>query len=188
MFSAVRKKAQNGTNGKKDTFFGLIFYFQKTELVKNYFFAWSKLGAFGVILTMQLEPPKTEYKAGTTWINSAKGAEAKSQPNLLRGREGSSGEAGVVWDPQDLSLPLWVVGCGGATLVAGRDKTNIIPDLVIGMLYDEINPPSTQTSTHTPVVVTYDSDDSTNSAGISSISSASSVSTDVSVPRKTKML
>ena len=58
LFSAVRKKAQNGTNGKKDTFFGLIFCFQKTEPVKNYFFAWSKLGAFGVILTMQLEPPK----------------------------------------------------------------------------------------------------------------------------------
>ena len=59
LFSAVRKKAQNGTNRKKDTFFGLIFCFQKTELVKNYFFALSKLGAFGVILTMQLEPPKT---------------------------------------------------------------------------------------------------------------------------------
>ena len=59
LFSAVRKKAQNGTNGKKDTFFGLIFCFQKTEPVKNYFFAWSKSGAFGVILTMQLEPPKT---------------------------------------------------------------------------------------------------------------------------------
>ena len=28
--------------------------------MKNYFFAWSKLGAFGVILTMQLEPPKIE--------------------------------------------------------------------------------------------------------------------------------
>ena len=27
--------------------------------MKNYFFAWSKWGAFGVILTMQLEPPKT---------------------------------------------------------------------------------------------------------------------------------
>ena len=27
--------------------------------MKNYFFAWSKLGAFGVILTMQPEPPKT---------------------------------------------------------------------------------------------------------------------------------
>ena len=26
--------------------------------MKNYFFAWSKLGAFGVTLTMQLEPPK----------------------------------------------------------------------------------------------------------------------------------
>ena len=26
--------------------------------MKNYFFAWSKFGAFGVILTMQLEPPK----------------------------------------------------------------------------------------------------------------------------------
>ena len=59
LFSAVRKKARNGTNGKKDTFFGLIFFFQKTEPVKNYFFACSKLGAFGVILTMQLEPPKT---------------------------------------------------------------------------------------------------------------------------------
>ena len=58
LFSAVRKKAQNGTNGKKDTFFGLIFCFQKTEPVKNYFFAWSKLRAFGVILTMQFEPPK----------------------------------------------------------------------------------------------------------------------------------
>ena len=58
LFSAVLKKAQNGTNGKKDTFFGLIFCFQKTEPVKNYFFAWSRLGAFGVILTMQLEPPK----------------------------------------------------------------------------------------------------------------------------------
>ena len=45
-------------NGKKDTFFGLIFCFPKTEPVKNYFFALSKLGAFGVILTMQLEPPK----------------------------------------------------------------------------------------------------------------------------------
>ena len=59
LFLAVRKKAQNGTNGKKDTFFGLIFCFQKAEPVKNYFFAWSKFGAFGVILTMQLEPPKT---------------------------------------------------------------------------------------------------------------------------------
>ena len=29
--------------------------------MKNYFFAWSKLGAFGVILTMQLEPPKYYY-------------------------------------------------------------------------------------------------------------------------------
>ena len=57
-FSAVRRKAQNGTNGKNDTFFGLIFCFQKTEPVKNYFFAWSRLGVFGVILTMQLEPPK----------------------------------------------------------------------------------------------------------------------------------
>ena len=56
--------AQNGTNGKKDTFFGLIFCFQKTEPVKNYFFAWSKLGAFGVILTMQLEPPKSPI---TSW-------------------------------------------------------------------------------------------------------------------------
>ena len=62
LFSAVRKKAQNGTNGKKDTFFGLIFCFQKTKNVKNYFFAWSKLGAFGVILTMQLEPPK-QYRS-----------------------------------------------------------------------------------------------------------------------------
>ena len=26
--------------------------------MKKYFFAWSQLGAFGVILTMQLEPPK----------------------------------------------------------------------------------------------------------------------------------
>ena len=26
--------------------------------MKNYFFAWSKLGALGVFLTMQLEPPK----------------------------------------------------------------------------------------------------------------------------------
>ena len=60
LFSAVRKKAQNGTNGKKDYFFGLIFCFQKTEPEKNYFFAWSKFSAFGVILTMQLEPPKTQ--------------------------------------------------------------------------------------------------------------------------------
>ena len=58
LFLAVRKKAQNGTNGKKDTFFGLIFCFQKTEPLKNYFFACSKLGAFGVILTMQREPPR----------------------------------------------------------------------------------------------------------------------------------
>ena len=57
-FWLSEKRQRNGTNGKKDTFFGLIFCFQKTEPVKNYFFAWSKLGAFGVILTMQLEPPK----------------------------------------------------------------------------------------------------------------------------------
>ena len=61
LFSAVRKKAQNGTNGKKDIYFGLIFCFQKTVPVKTYFFAWSKLGAFGVILTMQLEPPKSMF-------------------------------------------------------------------------------------------------------------------------------
>ena len=30
--------------------------------MKNYFFAWSELGAFGVILTMQLEPPKSYSK------------------------------------------------------------------------------------------------------------------------------
>ena len=32
--------------------------------MKNFFFALSKLGAFGVILTMQLEPPK--YKSLAT--------------------------------------------------------------------------------------------------------------------------
>ena len=32
--------------------------------MKNYFFAWSQLGAFGVILTMQLEPPKYLRKLG----------------------------------------------------------------------------------------------------------------------------
>ena len=64
LFSAVRKKARNGTNGKKDTFFGLIFCFQKTEPVRNYFFAWSKLGAFRVVLTMQLEPPKLLFGEG----------------------------------------------------------------------------------------------------------------------------
>ena len=32
--------------------------------MKNLFFAWSKLGAFGVILTMQLEPPKTQGVSG----------------------------------------------------------------------------------------------------------------------------
>ena len=58
LLPAVQKKAQNGINGKKDTFFRLIFCFQKTEPVKSYFFAWSRLGALGVILTMQLEPPK----------------------------------------------------------------------------------------------------------------------------------
>ena len=60
LFSAVRQRARNRTNGKKDTFFGLTFCYQKTEPVKNLFFARSKLGAFGVILTMQLEPPKPE--------------------------------------------------------------------------------------------------------------------------------
>ena len=30
--------------------------------MKNYFFAWSKLGAFGVILTMQLGSPKSKSK------------------------------------------------------------------------------------------------------------------------------
>ena len=58
LFLAVRKKAQKGTDCKKDTFFGLIFSFQKTEPVKTYCFAWARLGTFGVIFTMQLEPPK----------------------------------------------------------------------------------------------------------------------------------
>ena len=31
-FRLSEKKAQNGTNGKKDTFFGLIFCFQKQSL------------------------------------------------------------------------------------------------------------------------------------------------------------
>ena len=42
--------------------------------MKNYFFAWSKLGAFAVILTMQPEPPKPHLVATvvgrviTEWI------------------------------------------------------------------------------------------------------------------------
>ena len=36
-----------------------MFCFQRTEPVKNYFFAWSRVVEFGVISTMQLEPPKS---------------------------------------------------------------------------------------------------------------------------------
>ena len=32
-----------------------------TKGAHTIFFAWSKLGAFGVILTMQLEPPKNRF-------------------------------------------------------------------------------------------------------------------------------
>ena len=59
LFLAVRKKAQKGTHGQKNTFFGLIFCFKKTEPLRNYCFAWARLGTLGVIFTMQLEPPKT---------------------------------------------------------------------------------------------------------------------------------
>ena len=67
-FSAVRKKAQNGTNDKKDTFFGLIFCFQRTDPSTNCFFAWSTLDAFGVILTIQLEPPNVEMAVDVYYV------------------------------------------------------------------------------------------------------------------------
>ena len=57
LFLVVQKKAQNGTNGEKNIFFRLLFCFHEPETVKNYF-AWSRLGAFSVILPMQLDPPK----------------------------------------------------------------------------------------------------------------------------------